>query len=68
MNEYRNMLYTGEGGKGLLLWYSDGAFDSGIMKVRIVDGKLVQSKLWYGPNGTWPDDIQREEIVWTDVQ
>ena len=68
LNEYRNMLYTGEGGKGLLLWYSDGAFDSGIMKVRIVDGKLVQSKLWYGPNGTWPDDIQREEIVWTDVQ
>lgn len=68
LNEYRSMLYLREGGKGLLLWYSDGAYDSGILEVRLTNGSLEFSDLWYGPNdGTWPDNIPKEDILWNDV-
>ena len=67
LNEYRNMLYLREGGKGLLLWYSDGAYDSGIMEVRLEQYSLKYNQLWYGANGTWPDDIPKEDIQWTDI-
>ena len=67
LNEYRNMLYLREGGKGLLLWYSDGAYDSGIMEVRLEQYNLKYNQLWYGANGTWPDDIPKEDIQWTDI-
>ena len=68
LNEYRNMLYLREGGKGLLLWYSDGAYDSGIMEVQLEQYNLKYNELWYGENGTWPDDIPKEDILWTDIQ
>lgn len=67
LNEYRSMLYLREGGKGLLLWYSDGAYDSGIMEVRLEQYNLKYHDLWYGNNGTWPDDIPKEEISWIDI-
>ena len=67
LNEYRAALYTREPGRGLLLWYSDGAYDSGIYEVRLEDGKLKYSDVWYGPNGEWPDNVSKEEIEWIDV-
>lgn len=67
LNEYRNMLYLREGGKGLLLWYSDGAYDSGIMEVRLEEYNLKRKDLWYGQNGTWPDEIPKEDITWIDI-
>ena len=67
LNEYRNMLYLREGGKGLLLWCSDGAYDSGIMEVRLEEYNLKRKDLWYGQNGTWPDEIPKEDITWIDT-
>ena len=46
LNEYRAALYTREPGRGLLLWYSDGAYDSGIYEVRLKDGKLKYSDVY----------------------
>ena len=67
LNEYRAMLYCRAGGKGLLLWYSDGAYDSGITEIRLTDGTLQYNSLWYGENGTWPDEILKEDINWIDI-
>ena len=67
LNEYRAMLFCRAGEKGLLLWYSDGAYESGIMEVRLNDYTLQYDNLWYGENGTWPDEIPKEDINWTDI-
>ena len=67
LNEYRNMLYLREGGKGLLIWYADGAYDSGIMEIRLEQYNLKYNKLWYGQNGTWPEEIPKEDIAWIDI-
>lgn len=69
LNEYRAWLNTGKDGRGLLLWYSDGAYDAGILEVRFADEILDYQNLWRGANdGSWPADIPRTDISWTDVQ
>ncbi len=70
LNEYRAMLYLGDGGRGLLMWFSDGYMESGIMEIRMSDGSLLYGpEVWRGPNdGTWPESIPREEIEWIDAE
>ena len=68
LNEYRALLNTGKDGRGLLLWYSDGAYDAGIFEIRFVDEKLEYHDLWEGANdGNWPADIPKTDIVWKDM-
>ena len=69
LNEYRAWLNAGKDGKGLLLWYSDGAYDAGIIEIRLTGETLEYRDLWKGPNdGNWPADIPRTDINWIDVQ
>ena len=68
LNEYRAWLCAGEGGRGLLLWYSDGAYDAGIFEILVSGETLEYRDLWKGSNdGNWPADIPKTDIVWTDV-
>lgn len=67
LNEYRATLYCRAGGKGLLLKYSDGVYESGIMEVRLDGYQLKYNNIWYGPNGSWPDAIPKEDIQWIDI-
>ena len=56
-------------GKGLLLWYSDGAYDAGIFEICLSGETLEYHDLWKGPNdGNWPTDIPKTDINWIDVQ
>lgn len=69
LNEYRSWLNAGKDGRGLLLWYSDGAYDAGILEVRLVGETLEYRDLWKGVNdGSWPADIPKTDINWIDVQ
>ncbi len=68
LNEYRAWLNAGKDGRGLLLWYSDGAYDAGIFEIRFIGEMLEYHDLWKGANdGSWPADIPKTDIVWTDV-
>ena len=69
LNEYRAWLNTGKDGRGLLLWYSDGAYNAGILEVLLAGETLEYHNLWKGANdGNWPADIPKTDINWIDVQ